>query len=386
MAKTVVLVFFMILFSGTTGLNSRNRGTIDVVFCLDLSGSTNGLIDDLREKIWDMVNQVGAYRPSPTFRIGVVGFARPSFKAENSYVKILYPLTEDFDALVHELYKIKPMVEKGDQFVGEALQVAVKKMDWSNAPGAVKMICLAGNGVVNAGNGEAYRDACADAVRQKIVINTLYCRTRNNVERDLPGWREIARITGGEQYDIRIHKRTALILTSPDPARLKNLALDLNDTYIYYGPIGAERYRIMAANDKHSFEASPMTFESRLYYKISDRYQFHQQGWDVVDYIKITNSSLEEDFSLELMNDSLRFKTPAAVRELALKKKEDRNRIINELRKHLPYDRLSTIARKMEDADIDKSDVLERVTMNALNKAAIAGGFVPLSGSKENLY
>jgi hypothetical protein len=384
--KTLTVTLVLLFFTANHHVDSRTRPSVDLVFCLELSGSTNGLIDDLREKVWDMVNQVGGYKPAPAFRIGVVGFARPSFKSENAYVKVIYPLTSDFDALVNELYKIKPMVEKGDQFVGQALQVSIKKMDWSTDPNAIRMICLAGNGMVNAGGSDAYRDACEDALKKNIIINTLYCRTRTNAERDLPGWREIARTTGGEQFDIRIHKRTPVILTSTDPARLKSLAHDLNDTYIYYGPIGADRHRMMVSNDRHAYEASPMTFESRLYYKISDRFQFNQQGWDVVDYIKITNSSLEEDFNMELMEDSLRFKTPAYVRELALRKKDERNRVISEMRKHLPFDRLSVIAGKMEQTDIDKSDVLERVVMNALNKQAASKGIIPVAAKQDNLY
>ncbi|HEX5003552.1 MAG TPA: vWA domain-containing protein [Bacteroidia bacterium] len=384
--KTVLFSCILLFFSVNAGVTSRSRGSIDLVFCIDLSASTNGLIDDVREKIWDIVNQVGAYRPSPSFRIGVIGFARPSFGEENAYVKILFPLSDDYDALENELYKLKPMVEKGDQYVGEALKVAVKKMDWVTDPDAMRVICIAGNGLVTTGNSESFRNACDEAVKRDIVINTMYCRTRNNAERDLPGWMEIARITGGQQFDIKIHKRTPLVLTSPDPARLKVLASNLNNTYIFYGKNGAFRYRMMVANDKRAYDASMMSFESRLYHKISDRFQFHQQGWDVIDYIKISNSDLEENFSMEEMNDSLKFKTPAYVRELAVRLKQDRNRIISELRKHLPYDRLNTINKKLEDSDLDKSDAFERTTMQALNKTAIAKGFVPASAGQDNLY
>lgn len=371
--KVFFLAFILLLYSGTSDLPSKNRSVIDVVFCLDLSGSTNGLLDDIREKLWEIVNQVNSYRPAPEFRIGVIGFSRPSFGAKNSYVKVLQPLTTDYDLLNFELYKLKPSVEKGDQIVGEAINSAIRNMNWSGDGDALKVIYLVGNGMVNAG-GNDYRAACDLAVKKGIIVNTLYCRTRNNVEKELPGWREIARLSGGEQYDIRIHKRTPLILTSPNPVALREIAGQLTDTYVHYGKNGVERYRIMASNDKNAMLANEMTFESRMFYKISDRYQFHQQYWDLIDYLKLTNSDFL-DLEMEYLIDSLKFKTPDVIREQVSRLKDQRGRVILELRKHLPYDRQAYINKKMEERNIDKSDIFDRVVINSLNSMAASRGF-----------
>lgn len=369
----MLLFSLLILFAGNYKTTSRGRGSIDIVLCLDLSGSTNGLLDDVREKLWEIVNQVNSYRPAPEFRIGIIGFSRPSFKQEYSYVKVLQPLTTDFDLLNFELYKLKPTVEKGDQIVGEAIRVAVKDMKWSNENDALKIIYLVGNGMVNAG-GNTYRESCEMAVKRDIIVNTLYCRTRNNADKELPGWREIARLTGGEQYDIRIHKRYPLILTSPNSVTFREIANRLSNTYIYFGKEGFERHRMMASIDKHAQVANEMTFESRMFYKISDRYQFHQQYWDLVDYLKMTNSDFT-DLDMTTLPDSLKFKTPEYVRELASRQKDERNRIINELRKHLPYDRQTIINKKLGENDIEKSDMFDRVIINSLNSLSAAKGF-----------
>jgi hypothetical protein len=372
--RKAFLLFILVLYTGSSYSPSRSREVIDVVFCLDLSGSTNGLIDDVRERIWEVINQVNSYRPAPEFRIGVVGFSRPSFGAKTGYVKILQDLTGDFDQLNHELYKLKPSIEKGDQLVGQALKVSIKNMSWSGESGSLKVIYLVGNGMVNMGYNNDYRDACEMAVKNNIIINTLYCRTRNNAEKELPGWREIARLSGGEQHDIRIHKRTPLVLTSPDLIEFRQLAANFSATYLYYGKNGNERYKIMAANDKNAMMANEMSFESRLFYKISDRYQYHQQAWDIVDYIKMVNLKAEE-LDMQYLPDSLKFKTPEHVIELGLTLKDKRNRAIVELRKHLPYDRQAIINRMMEDRDIDKADIFERVVINSLNNLAGSNGF-----------
>jgi hypothetical protein len=371
--RFLLLFFILVFYTGNQTEAVRGREAIDVVFCLDLSGSTNGLIDDLREKLWDIINQVNTYRPAPAFRIGVVAFSRPSYGAESGYVKVISMLTDDYDHLCNELYKIKASIEKGDQVVGAALRTSIRRMNWTEQDEALKVIYVVGNGMVNLG-GESYREECEQAVKRGIIINPVYCRTRNNAERELPGWREIARLANGEQFDIRIHKRTPLVLTSTDPEKLHHLASRLSSTYIYYGEKGKDRYHIMANNDNASRSASEMTFESRLFYKISDRYQFHQQMWDLVDYIKSSNSDLK-DLKMDLLHDSLRFKTPEYVRELAIRMKDERNRVIVDLRKHLPYNRQEIINAKLEERLIDKSDILERVVINSLNKLASEKGF-----------
>jgi hypothetical protein len=303
----------------------------------------------------------------------VVAFSRPSFGAKNGYVKVLQKLTNDFDQLSFELYKLKPTIEKGDQLVGEAIRVSVKQMNWSDDKDALKVIFLVGNGMVNAGV-DNYRESCELASERKIVIHSLYCRTRNNAEKELPGWREIARLTGGEQYDIRIHKRTPLVLTSTNIPEFRELAGQLTGTYLYYGENGLERYKMMASIDKNALLANEMTFESRLFYKISDRYQFHQQNWDLIDHLKMTNSALE-DINMTFLPDSLKFTTPANVRNVALQLKDKRSKTIMDLRRHIPYDRQITINKRLEDRDIDKSDIFERVVINTLNRMAAEKGF-----------
>jgi len=130
----------------------------------------------------------------------------------------------------------------------------------------------------------------------------------------------------------------------------------------------------MAMNDEKALQANEMTFESRMFYKISDRYQFHQQYWDLVDYLKMTNSDFL-DLDMQYLIDSLKFKTPDYVRGVVSNLKDERGKVILEMRKHLPYDRQAFINKKLEDRDIDKSDIFDRVVINSLNTMAAGKGF-----------
>jgi hypothetical protein len=51
-----------------------DRPHIDVVFCIDCSGSMGGVIETAKQKVWEIVNQVAKAKPMPELRIGLLGY------------------------------------------------------------------------------------------------------------------------------------------------------------------------------------------------------------------------------------------------------------------------------------------------------------------------
>ncbi|MFM7900763.1 MAG: vWA domain-containing protein [Bacteroidota bacterium] len=366
-------LFFGVIFK-TTGLEEKIDPVkpIDVVFCVDLSGSSNGILDDIRERYWEIVNQVNEYRPSPRLRIAVVGFSRPSFGAKTGYVKIIKGLTSDFDLLSHELYKLQPYIEKGDQMVGMARRTWVRGLEWSSEPDAMKVIYLVGNGRVDLGP-FTYNDACDLAIKEGIVINTLYCRSAREMPEEKSGWRNIARLTGGSAHEIIIHKRPPIIVTTPDSSQLFKLSKELAATYIGYGKGGGERVKLMAMVDEKTKQANLMTFESRLFHKISDGYQFQNGKWDIIDYYRSFDNI--PDKAINFIPDSSAAGFDGAMKEYVSSMRENRKSILAKLRLHLPLDRQSQLNRMLEERGVRKSDNFERVVINSMDRTAASHGF-----------
>src|SRR5687767_7818107 len=48
--------------------------TIDLVLCLDVSGSMNGLIDSAKHKLWDVVNDLAKIQPAPNLRVALYSY------------------------------------------------------------------------------------------------------------------------------------------------------------------------------------------------------------------------------------------------------------------------------------------------------------------------
>jgi hypothetical protein len=376
-------VFFLLLLTilpvdGNEELDPQGPA-MDVVFCVDLSGSSNGILDDIRDRYWEVINQVSNYRPTPTHRIAVVGFSRPSFGARNHYVKVLKGFTSDFDLLSYELFKLQPYIEKGDQMVGSAIRTCVRELDWSEDSQSIKVIYLIGNGRVDLGP-ISYLDACDMAVKEGITINTLYCKTTRNMPEEESGWRNIARVSGGNYNQIFIHKRPPILVTTYDSTELYKLSNSLSKTYMGYGKKGEERIKVMAKADENAYFANLMTFESRMYYKISERYQFQNSQWDLVDYLR-WNDKLPGNyhgFSSESLSNSNGDQAMDHVKKL----REVRRDLLGLLRKHIPLDRQEQINRMLDERGLRRSENFERVVINSLDNLAASKGMSITPGGK----
>src|SRR5258706_13790105 len=52
---------------------SEQPPPIDIVFCVDLSGSTNGIIEHLRNNLWNFIHELDQLKPVPDYGIGLSG-------------------------------------------------------------------------------------------------------------------------------------------------------------------------------------------------------------------------------------------------------------------------------------------------------------------------
>ena len=56
--------------------------TVDLVIALDVSGSMDGLIDSARQRLWDVVNELGRAQPQPQLRVALVTYGASSYDAQ----------------------------------------------------------------------------------------------------------------------------------------------------------------------------------------------------------------------------------------------------------------------------------------------------------------
>src|SRR5262245_50330689 len=118
------------------------RPQVEVVFCLDTTGSMGGLIDAAKKKIWSISNQIASGAPTPQVKIGLVAFRDRG----DEYVTRVIDLTDDLDGIHQNLMKLQAN-GGGDtpESVNQALHEAVTKIKWSDNKKTLKLIFLVGD-------------------------------------------------------------------------------------------------------------------------------------------------------------------------------------------------------------------------------------------------
>lgn len=260
--------------------NEAYGGSIDIVFVVDISGSTGGVLASVRSKFWEIQNEISRLDPAPDYRIGIVCMGRPSFKKENNYVQVISDLTDDIDAAAYPFFQIKDVTAPGNYFMGHALDVAVNEISWTEDPNAIKLLYLVGNGKPSAGPG--YKKAVRTAQEKGIVINSLYFLTYNN-PKEQAEWKTIAKETDGEFFLIGL-KEPAIVIEKPyDGAMLREANHMINTTYVYYGREGLDRYEIQAELDEEAELQGENQVEARTFFKATQLYQGKNHSWDLID-------------------------------------------------------------------------------------------------------
>src|SRR4051794_4340301 len=74
---------------------AADKPRVEVVFCLDTTGSMSGLIDAAKKKIWTISNQITNLKPTPHVKIGLVAYRDRG----DDYITKVYELTDDLDSI-----------------------------------------------------------------------------------------------------------------------------------------------------------------------------------------------------------------------------------------------------------------------------------------------
>src|SRR6516165_10122003 len=72
---------------------------VEVVFCLDTTGSMKGLISAAKQKIWSISNQITTGNPTPYVKVGLVAYRDRG----DAYITKVFDLTDDLDKVYGDL-------------------------------------------------------------------------------------------------------------------------------------------------------------------------------------------------------------------------------------------------------------------------------------------
>src|ERR1700745_559410 len=102
----------------------EKKPKVEVVFCLDTTGSMGGLIQGAKDKIWAICNQIAGGKPTPDLKVGLVAYRDKG----DAYITKIIDLTDDLDAIHGQLKEFQAQGGgDGPEAVNQALDDSINK-------------------------------------------------------------------------------------------------------------------------------------------------------------------------------------------------------------------------------------------------------------------
>ncbi|MCA8979156.1 MAG: hypothetical protein KDC14_03945, partial [Planctomycetes bacterium] len=195
----------------------------------------------------------------------------------------------------------------GTELVGRVLSVATGKLNWSQDPHALKLAVVAGNESADQDSVVSFRDACAAAIKNGIMVNSIYCG--NPADAEAPLWKEVSMRADGHFATID-HQNGTLAIDTPFDEQLVALTGSVNPTYLPFGENGQTAWVNQTAQDVNAINMNNDAAANRAMCKNGALYVC---GWDLVD------ASKQEGFDLAAIPDE---QLPEDMRAMTLEERQ----------------------------------------------------------------
>lgn len=340
--------------------NSKNN-TVKIALLLDTSNSMDGLINQAKSQLWDIVNEFTHAKcgneSRPELQIAIYQYGNDGLSSREGYIQQVLNFSSDLDEISEKLFSLR--TNGGEEYCGEVIQTSLKQLEWGKNPDNLKMIFIAGNEPFTQGKLN-YKDAVTNAKKKDIVVNTIFC---GNYEQGVQtNWKNGAALTGGEYMAIDHNKEVVHINTPYDDIIIK-LNTKLNTTYISYGSLGSTKMAMQYSQDNNAMELEQEVAVKRAVSKSSRLY--NNKKWDLVD------AAADDEFDLSKLKNTelpkeLQNKTTSEITSYIVSKKIEREKIQKEIQ-HLNGKRKTYIANNKND---NATGELESVMLRAIKKQA----------------
>lgn len=295
---------------------------IQAAILLDVSNSMDGLIDQAKAQLWNMVSTMGKVRcdgGAPQIEIALYEYGRPANGIRTGYIKQLSPFTKDLDKLSDILFSLQ--TDGGDEYCGQVIFSSLNELAWDPSPSNYKVIFIAGNEDFLQGN-LRYTRACNLAKSKGVIVNTIYCGERLQGIRE--HWNISSECGGGSFTNINQNEKITEIPTPYDD-EIITLNEKLNGTYLGYGSIASAKVAKVKYLDGKNMGLDKSVAVKRVTVK-SNKAVYKNSEWDMVDKMDEDGDFINKMDRKDLA-DSLKGKSNEELKQLVETKSKERTAI-----------------------------------------------------------
>lgn len=369
MKKTILMISFLLIslnissseYKDIQYLKLEEDTKIQVALLLDTSNSMDGLIEQAKSRLWNIVNTLTTLKykgKTPSIEISLYEYGNDGLSSEKNYIRQVTPLTTDLDLISEKLFSLR--TNGGAEYCGAVIQDATINLKWATSNSTMKLVYIAGNEAFNQGSIH-YKEAISEALKNDIFINTIYCGDQNEGIKLL--WKDAADVAKGKYFNIDSNQVVEYIATPYDDSIIKRNE-KINTTYIGYGIQGYEKKKNQQVQDSNAVGISVSNLSERAVSKASAVYT--NAEWDLIDKYKDDKTVLakikKEDLPKELAN-----KNTKEIEEFVNEKAKEREKLQKEI---------AELAKKRQDfitKERDKNEVKDDLG-NAISNSIIELG------------
>ncbi|MBL0199153.1 MAG: VWA domain-containing protein [Chitinophagaceae bacterium] len=301
---------------------------IQAAILLDVSGSMDGLIEQAKAQLWNMVNTMGKAKCdgsiSPKIEIALYEYGRSTNDIKAGYVKLINGFISDLDSLSQNLFSLK--TNGGDEYCGQVIFSSLNELKWDPSPESYKVIFIAGNEDFLQGSLH-YTKACTEAKNKGVIVNTIYCGDKMQGIRE--HWNLAGECGNGSYTNINQNAKEPEIPT-PYDSIIYALNDKLNGTYIAYGYGGASYQKKQAIMDEANTTMSKSAGLKRIQSK-SNAAVYNNAQWDLVDAKDKGGELALEKINKQELPDSLKNKTTEELKKIVETKSKERSAVNTEI-------------------------------------------------------
>ncbi|RMB57173.1 VWA domain-containing protein [Dokdonia sinensis] len=336
--------------------------SIRVALLLDTSNSMDGLIEQAKSQLWELVNELSYAKcgndTKPSLQIALYEYGNDRLNAREGYIKQVIPLSSDLDEISKQLFELT--TNGGNEYCGQVIQTSLEQLNWGNRDNDLNLIFIAGNEPFTQGP-IRYQDAAANACEKDVTINTIFCGNYN--EGVNTNWKNGADLTKGSYIAINSDKQTVHI-PSPYDDRILERNKALNNTYVAYGSLGTQKLQEQSTQDSNANNYGEANAVKRVVSKSSHFYK--NESWDLVDAEENENFSYDK-LDTSTLPKELQGKNKSEIVKYVATKRQERERIQEEIAL-LNKMRRDYVAKKQKKGENE----LQNALLNAIKKQARA--------------
>ena len=360
------LGFTVVVTAANPEEKTKVRQTIKVALLLDTSNSMDGLINQAKTQLWEIVNELSYAKygiQEPDLEIALYEYGNDRLESSDGYIRQVLPFSNDLDDISEKLFSL--VTNGGKEYCGQVINSSIKELDWGIDTNDLKLIFIAGNEPFTQGKIN-YKEVISDAKEKDIIINTIYC---GDYQTGISGkWKDGAELGGGDYMTINQNKEIVHIVTPFDDAIII-LNKQLNNTYIYHGNRGKQKFSNQSKQDSNALEINQSVVVKRAVSKSNRLYE--NASWDLVD--KAKKSAIDySEIDRKKLPVELQKKSDEELKKYVEEQDKIRSKIkvkINELNRK----RKIFIAKKQNESM--KKGALDNVIIQAIKKQAKAKNY-----------